>query len=70
VGKAIIATPNYSISTVSDIQAPVVAICGGGNPGGLACSGTGFDDTSHVFVQNRDAAGAAANRPYYIAVIG
>jgi hypothetical protein len=67
-GKPILASAGYAADASDQRGETSAGPCGGGNEG-RTCP-TGFDTTSHVFVQTRNDSGNAADHSFYLAVSG
>ncbi len=68
VGKALIATSEWNSGT-NDGSVISVVRCDA-STGGVACSGTGADTPSHVFVGTTDGSGNYIAQPFYLVIVG
>ena len=67
-GKPVLASGAYAGDSSDQRGAVTASPCGGGSEG-RTCP-TGFDTTSHVFIQTRNDAGLPADHAFYVAVFG
>jgi hypothetical protein len=67
-GHPILSSGGYAGDASEQRGETTAGPCGGGAEG-FTCP-TGFDTTSHVFVQTRNNGGTASDHSFYIAVFG
>ncbi len=67
-GKPILTSGSYAGDSSNQRGATTASPCGGGSEG-RTCP-TGFDTTSHVFIQTRNDGGSPADHAFYVAVFG